>query len=456
MVEIKEITETSTDEEVASGAHSHIAGLGLDENLKAKPVGDGLVGQEEAREAAGIIVEMVKEGRRAGHGLLLVGPPGTGKTAIAYGMAKELGEDVPFVSISGSEIYGTNLSKTEFLQQAIRRAIGVEITETREVIEGKVESLEIERTKHPFSPYMEMPSGAILEVSTQDDRRKFKVPEEIAVQLVQAGVREGDVIQIDLESGRVTKLGRAEEELEKEEEEILGVRAVEVPEGPVQKKKEIRRVVTLHDLDMANVRAGRLLGFREEEITDEIREKVDEQVQKMVDEGEANLVPGVLFIDEAHMLDIEAFAFLNRSLEEEIAPILVMATNRAMAKVRGTDEEAPHGIPGDLLDRLLIARTRPFKREEIREIIGIRARVQDIELTDEAHEYLTDLGEEKSLRYATRLLEPARIVAEKEGDDVVDKKHVERVEEVFTDVSDSVEYMEKMRRELPTMKYLTG
>ncbi|MHC1580593.1 MAG: RuvB-like domain-containing protein, partial [Methanopyraceae archaeon] len=279
MVEIEEITESSTREE-AVGAHSHISGLGLDENLRAKPVGDGLVGQEEAREAAGIIVEMVREGRRSGHGLLLVGPPGTGKTAIAYGMARELGEDVPFVSISGSEIYGTNLSKAEFLQQAIRRAIGVEITETREVIEGKVESLEIERAKHPLSPYMEVPSGAILEVSTRDDRRKFKVPEEIAVQLVQAGVREGDVIQIDLESGRVAKLGRAKEALEKEEEEILGVRAVEVPEGPVQKKKEIKRVVTLHDLDMANVRAGRLLGFREEEITDEIREKVDEQVQK--------------------------------------------------------------------------------------------------------------------------------------------------------------------------------
>ncbi|WP_088334962.1 MULTISPECIES: RuvB-like helicase [unclassified Methanopyrus] len=455
MVEIKEIGEVST-EETSPGAHSHITGLGLDENLKAKPVGDGLVGQEEAREAAGIVVEMVKKGRRAGHGLLLIGPPGTGKTAIAYGIARELGEDVPFVSISGSEIYGTNLSKTEFLQQGIRRAIGVEFTETREVIEGKVESLEIERAKHPLSPYMEVPSGAIIELKTQDDHRRFKVPEEIAIQLVQAGVREGDVIQIDVESGHVTKLGRAKDALEEEEEELLGVHAVELPEGPVQKKKEIKRVVTLHDLDMANVRAGRLLGFREEEITDEIRQKVDERVQKMVDEGEASLVPGVLFIDEAHMLDIEAFAFLNRSLEEEIAPILVMATNRAMAKVRGTDEEAPHGIPGDLLDRMLIARTRPFERHEIYEIIGIRARVQDIQLTDEAHEYLTDLGEEKSIRYATRLLEPARIVAEKEGSEVVEKKHVERVEEVFTDVSDSVEYMERMRRELPVMKYLTG
>ncbi|NPB01457.1 MAG: RuvB-like helicase [Methanopyri archaeon] len=455
MVEIQELEEVEREETVP-GAHSHITGLGLDENLRAKKVADGLVGQEEAREAAGIVVEMVKQGKRAGHGLLLVGPPGTGKTAIAFGMARELGEDVPFVSISGSEIYGTNLSKTEFLQQALRRAIGVEFTEERQVIEGEVVSIEFERERHPLAPYMEIPAGAVIEIRTKDEAKRFKVPEEIAVQLLQLGVREGDVIQIDMESGRVIKLGRSKEALTEEDEEILGIRGVEVPSGPVQKRKEIKRVVTLHDLDMANVRAGRLLGFREEEITDEIREKVDETVQEMVDKGEARLVPGVLFIDEAHMLDIEAFAFLNRALEEEIAPILVMATNRAMAKVRGTDEEAPHGIPGDLLDRMLIASTRPFERDEIREIIGIRARVQDIRLTDDAHEYLTDLGEDRSLRYATQLLEPARVVAEKEGSDEVRREHVERVHRVFKDVTESVEYMEKLREELPLMKYLVG
>ena len=36
----------------------------------------------------------------------------------------------------------------------------------------------------------------------------------------------------------------------------------------------------------------------------------------------------VLFIDEVHMLDIECFSFLNRALESDMAPILIMATNR--------------------------------------------------------------------------------------------------------------------------------
>lgn len=40
----------------------------------------------------------------------------------------------------------------------------------------------------------------------------------------------------------------------------------------------------------------------------------------------------VLFIDEVHMLDIECFSFLNRALESDMAPILIMATNRGITK----------------------------------------------------------------------------------------------------------------------------
>jgi len=40
----------------------------------------------------------------------------------------------------------------------------------------------------------------------------------------------------------------------------------------------------------------------------------------------------VLFIDEVHMLDIECFSFLNRALESDMAPILIVATNRGITK----------------------------------------------------------------------------------------------------------------------------
>ncbi len=72
------------------------------------------------------------------------------------------------------------------------------------------------------------------------------------------------------------------------------------------------------------------------------------------------MVPGVLFIDEVYMLDIECFTFLNKALESKLSPIVILATNRGTSEIRGTRIISPHGIPVDLLDRLLIVRTKPY------------------------------------------------------------------------------------------------
>ena len=57
------------------------------------------------------------------------------------------------------------------------------------------------------------------------------------------------------------------------------------------------------------------------------------QVAEWREEGKAEIVPGVLFIDEVHMLDIECFSYLNRALEHDMAPVLIMATNRGTVEV---------------------------------------------------------------------------------------------------------------------------
>jgi RuvB-like protein 1 (pontin 52) len=60
----------------------------------------------------------------AGRALLLTGGPGTGKTALALGIAQELGTKVPFCPMVGSEVYSTEVKKTEVLMENFRRAIG--------------------------------------------------------------------------------------------------------------------------------------------------------------------------------------------------------------------------------------------------------------------------------------------------------------------------------------------
>ena len=70
----------------AIGTHSHIKGLGLNDDLTPKPNSEGMVGQIKARKAIGVVREMILQGQIAGRGVLLAGQPGTGKTAIGMGM----------------------------------------------------------------------------------------------------------------------------------------------------------------------------------------------------------------------------------------------------------------------------------------------------------------------------------------------------------------------------------
>lgn len=80
----------------------------------------------------------------AGRALLMAGPPGTGKTAIALAISQDLGPKVPFCPMVGSEVYSSEVKKTEILMENFRRAIGLKIKETKEVWEGEVTELKTE------------------------------------------------------------------------------------------------------------------------------------------------------------------------------------------------------------------------------------------------------------------------------------------------------------------------
>ncbi|KAF5749676.1 ruvB-like 2 [Tripterygium wilfordii] len=420
------------------GAHSHIRGLGLDSALEARAVSEGMVGQTRARRAAGVILQMIKEGKIAGRAVLLAGQPGTGKTAIAMGLAKSLGLETPFAVISGSEIFSLEMSKTEALMQAFRKAIGVRIKEETEVIEGEVLEVQIDR---PAVAGAASKTGK-LTMKTTEMETVYDLGAKMIEALGKEKVQSGDVIAIDKASGKITKLGRSFSRSRDYDAMGPQTKFVQCPDGELQKRKEVVHCVTLHEIDVINSRTqGFLALFTGDtgEIRAEVREQIDTKVAEWREEGKAEIVPGVLFIDEVHMLDIECFSFLNRALENEMAPILVVATNRGFTKIRGTNEKSQHGMPIDLLDRLLIINTEPYTKGEIRKILDIRCQEEDVEMAEEAKALLTHIGVETSLRYAINLITTAALACQKRKGKNVESEDITRVYSLFLDVKRSTQ-----------------
>lgn len=168
---------------------------------------------------------------------------------------------------------------------------------------------------------------------------------------------------------------------------------------------------------------------------------------------------------QVHMLDIECFTYLNRALEQSISPIVILASNRGVTTIRGTGSTlandpgllSAHGIPPDLLPRLLIIPTHPYTAQEIRTIIQTRAKLEFAQptapglqdnpqalktsatLSPQALDELTSQGEKVSLRYALQLLSPASILARARGSEgnVVGGEDVNEATSLFWDAGRS-------------------
>ncbi|CEP03308.1 RuvB-like helicase [Plasmodiophora brassicae] len=446
-MKIEEVKSTERRQRIAT--HSHVKGLGLREDGTPLQSSAGLVGQEQAREAAGIVVDLIRSKKMAGTALLLAGAPGTGKTALALAIAQELGSRVPFCPIVGSEVYSAEVKKTEILMENFRRSIGLRIKENKEVWEGEVTSLTPVESDSSLSGYGKTISHVMITLKTTKGTKQLKLDPSIYESLQKEKVSVGDVIYIEANSGSVKRVGRCDEyatEFDLEAEEY-----VPLPKGDVHKKKEVVQDVTLHDLDVANAKPqggqdimsmmGQMIKPKKTEITEKLRLEINKVVNRYIDQGVAELVPGVLFIDEVHMLDIECFAFLNRALESPLAPIVILATNRGVSQVRGTEVSSPHGIPVDLLDRLIIIKTHQYQREQIRQILSIRAEVEDIVVADDALELLSQVGEDASLRYAVQLLTPASIIASTNGRKDVFVEDVQQAHDLFLDAKRSAKIL---------------
>lgn len=361
------------------------------------------------------------------------------------GLSQALGTDVPFTSLASSEIFSLEMSKTEALTQAFRKSIGVRIKEETEIMEGEVVEIQIDRSVTGNA------KQGKLTIKTTDMEAVYDMGTKMIDAMTKERVVGGDIISIEKASGRIVKLGRSY--ARSREYDAMGpdTKFMQTPDGELQRRKEIIHTVTLHEIDVINSRTqGYLALFSGDtgEIRSEIRDQINTKVGEWKEEGKAEIVPGVLFIDEVHMLDIECFSYVNRALEDDLAPVVIMATNRGYSRIRGTDYKSPHGLPLDFLDRTQIIQTHPYAGDEIKQIISIRAQEEEVDLSPDALALLAKMGEDTSLRYAINLIITSQLIANKRKSKQVEVRDVQRSYNLFYDPARSVKFVSDSEKRL--------
>jgi RuvB-like protein 2 len=361
------------------------------------------------------------------------------------GMAQSLGPDVPFTMLASSEIFSLEMSKTEALEQAFRKSIGVRIKEESEMIEGEVVEIQTDRSVTGGT------KQGKLTIKTTDMESVYDMGSKMIDSMTKERVMAGDIISIDKSSGKISKLGRSYAKSRDYDAMGVDTKFLQCPDGDLQKRKEVVHTVSLHEIDVINSRTqGFLALFSGDtgEIRSEVRDQINTKVDEWREEGKAEIVPGVLFIDEVHMLDIECFSFINRQLEESLAPIVIMASNRGNSRIRGTNYKSPHGLPLDFLDRVVIVSTHAYAKEEIQQILSIRAQEEEVDITPDAIALLTKIGQETGIRYASNLITTSQLISAKRRAKQVSIEDVQRSFQLFYDSGRSVKFVSDFEKRL--------
>jgi len=361
------------------------------------------------------------------------------------GMSQSLGPDVPFTMLASSEIFSLEMSKTEALTQAFRKSIGVRIKEESEMIEGEVVEIQTDRSVTGGT------KQGKLTIKTTDMETIYDMGSKMIDSMTKERVMAGDIISIDKSSGKITKLGRSYTKSRDYDAMGVDTKFLQCPDGELQKRKEVVHTVSLHEIDVINSRTqGFLALFSGDtgEIRSEVRDQINTKVAEWKEEGKAEIVPGVLFIDEIHMLDIECYSYINRALEDELAPIVIMASNRGVSTVRGTNYKSPHGLPSDLLDRMVIVSTNTYQKDEIQQILSIRAAEEEVDVSPDALALLTKIGQEAGLRYASNLITTSQLISAKRKAKQVSIEDVKRSFTLFYDAGRSVKFVAEFEKRL--------
>jgi RuvB-like protein 2 len=95
-----------------------------------------------------------------------------------------------------------------------------------------------------------------------------------------------------------------------------------------------------------------------------------------------------------------------------------------------------------------IVSTHAYAKEEIQQILAIRAQEEDVDVSPDALALLTKIGQESGLRYASNLITTSQLIMAKRRAKTVSIEDVQRSFQLFYDSGRSVKFVEEFEKKL--------
>ncbi|KAJ1465407.1 ruvb-like 1 [Baffinella frigidus] len=378
--------------------HSHIKNLGLENSKLIDKYYDGIVGQLDGRKACNILKEKIKKNFFFDRIILFSGPLGSGKTALALGLAKEIGKNIPFYMISGSELFTLKSKKLQFLMESIRKSIGIRIFEKSEFYEGQVVDIIAER--NDYGNHFDFES-VIVGLKTNESGIRVKLFDSLCKKFFKSKIKIGDIIKIDPIYSRIEKSGTFDKnnslkQFDEREKNIP------FPVGKVFKKKRQIKEITFSDLDFINFEKFSFGDQNTPKKIELLQKELNLLVEIFLHKKKAEIVPGILFIDEAHFLDLGDLYFLSKTIESKFSPLIILATNRS--KLISIKSFNYYDQTFSFMSKCLSIKINVLSRFDITKILAFKSRERRNYLTGKTLIEFYKFSEFLSIRYGFLIL----------------------------------------------------
>nr|CAD7193826.1 unnamed protein product [Timema douglasi] len=124
----------------------------------------------------------------------------------------------------------------------------------------------------------------------------------------------------------------------------------------------------------------------------------------------------------------------------ETGDVIYIEANSGAVKRQGRSDT--YATEFDLeAEELMIIRFIPYKRDQMEQILRLRAQTEGIQIDESALSLLADFGVRATLRYSAQLLTPASLTAKVNGRVTIAREDVQEVSNLFLDAKSSAKIL---------------